>query len=85
MIHQPEGPSFTLDGHRLTWQNWSLRIGFNAREGLVLHQVRFADAGETRDVAHRLSFVEMVVPYRDPGFDHYRRTAFDIGEWGSGR
>ena len=84
MIHQPEGPSFTLDGHRLTWQNWSLRIGFNAREGLVLHQVRFADSGEARDVAHRLSFVEMVVPYRDPGFDHYRRTAFDIGEWGLG-
>ena len=35
-------------------------------------------------VAHRLSFAEMVVPYRDPTTDHYRRTAFDIGEWGLG-
>jgi primary-amine oxidase len=26
----------------------------------------------------------MVVPYRDPSPDHYRRTAFDIGEWGLG-
>ena len=26
----------------------------------------------------------MIVPYRDPSFDHYRRTAYDIGEWGLG-
>ena len=38
-ISQPEGVSFTLDGHELRWQNWSLRIGFNFREGPVLHQV----------------------------------------------
>ena len=50
----------------------------------MLHQVRFTDHGEARDIAYRLSFAEMVVPYRDPGFDHYRRTAFDIGEWGLG-
>jgi primary-amine oxidase len=35
-------------------------------------------------VAHRLSFSEMVVPYRDPTTDHHRRTAFDVGEWGMG-
>ena len=32
-ITQPDGPSFTLDGTALTWQNWSMRIGFDAREG----------------------------------------------------
>ena len=31
-----------------------------------------------------MSFAEMVVPYRDSSFDHYRRTAYDIGEWGLG-
>ena len=40
--------------------------------------------GKLRSVAHRLSFAEMVVPYRDASPDHYRRTAFDIGEWGLG-
>ena len=83
-ITQPAGASLHLDGNLLTWQKWSLRIGFNHREGLVLHTVGYDDGGETRSVAHRLSFAEMVVPYRDPGPDHYRRTAFDIGEWGLG-
>jgi primary-amine oxidase len=83
-ITQPEGVGFTLDGHQLNWQNWQLRLGFNHREGLVLHQVGFSDAGRLRSVAHRMSFAEMVVPYRDASPDHYRRTAFDIGEWGLG-
>jgi primary-amine oxidase len=83
-ITQPDGPSFTLDGNLLQWQNWSLRIGFNYREGMTLHALSYRDGERIRPVAHRLSFAEMVVPYRDPSADHYRRTAFDIGEWGLG-
>ncbi len=83
-ITQPDGPSFSMDGTELKWQNWTMRLGFNYREGPVLYQVTFDDDGTTRDVAYRMSFAEMVVPYRDPTFDHYRRTAYDIGEWGLG-
>jgi primary-amine oxidase len=83
-ISQPSGVDFTLDGRLLSWQNWQLRLGFNYREGLVLHQVGFDDGGRLRAVAHRMSFAEMFVPYRDASPDHYRRTAFDIGEWGLG-
>jgi primary-amine oxidase len=83
-IIQPEGVSFSLEGNLLTWQNWSLRLGFNYREGPVLHQLSYNDHGRERKVAHRMSFAEMVVPYRDASFDHYRRTAYDIGEWGLG-
>jgi primary-amine oxidase len=83
-ISQPEGVGFALDGNHLSWQNWQLRLGFNYREGLLLHQVGFSDAGRLRSVAHRMSFAEMVVPYRDASPDHCRRTAFDIGEWGLG-
>src|SRR6202042_1601447 len=83
-ISQPAGVGFTLEGHLLRWQGWQLRLGFNHREGLVLHQVGLRDGGRWRSVAHRLSFAEMVVPYRDASPDHYRRTAFDIGEWGLG-
>jgi primary-amine oxidase len=83
-ISQPEGTAFTLDGRLLQWQNWQLRLGFNNREGLVLHTVSFSDGGRVRPIAHRMSFAEMIVPYRDATEDHYRRTAFDIGEWGLG-
>jgi primary-amine oxidase len=79
-ITQPDGPGFTLDGYELRWQNWSMRLGFNYREGPVLFQVAY----DGRPVAYRMSFAEMVVPYRDPTVDHYRRTAYDIGEWGLG-
>ena len=83
-VRQPEGVSFALDGNEVRWQRWSLRIGFNPREGMVLHTVAYEDAGRVRPIAHRLSFAEMVVPYRDPTGEHERRTAFDIGEWGLG-
>ena len=45
---------------------------------------RLPDGDELRPIAHRISFAEMVVPYRDPSPDHHRRTAYDIGEWGLG-
>ena len=83
-ISQPEGVSFNLDGNLLRWQKWSMRLGFNPREGLVIHGLGYEDGDRLRPVAHRMSFAEMVVPYRDPGNDHKARTAFDIGEWGLG-
>lgn len=83
-IVQPDGVSFTVEGTELKWQKWSMRLGFNYREGPVIYQVKYDDNGTVRDVAHRMSFAEMVVPYRDGSFDHYRRTAYDIGEWGLG-
>lgn len=30
-ISQPEGPSFTVDGWALRWQNWNVRLGFTPR------------------------------------------------------
>jgi primary-amine oxidase len=79
-ITQPDGPSFTLDGTALTWQNWSMRIGFDAREGLTLHQIAITDEGQERPLIYRASVPEMVVPYGDPRF-RYWQTYFDSGEY----
>ena len=45
-ITQPDGPSFTVDGWKVQWQKWSLRIGFNPREGIVLNEITYTDRGE---------------------------------------
>jgi primary-amine oxidase len=84
-ITQPQGPSFEVDGNRIRWQRWSLRVGFDACEGLVLHTVGYDDGGRVRPILHRASVSEMVVPYGDPGPMHGWKNAFDAGEWGLGR
>ncbi|CAN1294249.1 Amine oxidase [copper-containing] zeta, peroxisomal [Linum perenne] len=85
-IVQPEGPSFRVSGNYVEWQKWNFRVGFTPREGLVIHSVAYTDGSRgRRPVAHRLSFVEMVVPYGDPEDPHYRKNAFDAGEDGLGK
>ena len=68
-ITQPDGPSFTVDGSLVTWQKWSFRVGFNSREGLVLHTLGYEDKGRVRPILHRASFCEMAVPYGDRPWD----------------
>ncbi|WEZ85349.1 primary-amine oxidase (plasmid) [Rhizobium sp. 32-5/1] len=84
-IVQPEGPSFSVDGWKVEWQNWSFRVGFTPREGLVLHELGIRDGGKLRPVIFRASVTEMVVPYADPTANHYWKSAFDAGEYGLGR
>lgn len=83
-ILQPDGPSFEVDGYQVRWQNWSFVIGFNAREGLTLHHLRYRHQGRERSVIYRASLTEMVVPYGDPGETQRRKNAFDVGEYGMG-
>jgi primary-amine oxidase len=83
-ITQPEGPSFTVDGYTVEWQRWRIEVGFNPREGLVLHRVGYHDQGRLRPILHRASLAEMVVPYGDPSPTHYFKNAFDSGENGVG-
>lgn len=83
-ITQPEGPSFEVQGHFIKWQKWQFRIGFTPREGLVLYTVGYEDRGRVRPILYRASLADMVVPYGDPRPQHYRKNAFDVGEYGVG-
>ncbi|WP_024355374.1 primary-amine oxidase [Leucobacter chironomi] len=80
-ITQPEGPSFSVDGSLVQWENWKFRVGFTQQEGLVLNQITFRDGDEDRSVAHRASVPEMVVPYGDTSVSRYWISYFDAGEY----
>lgn len=80
-VTQPEGVSFSMEGQRIDWHDWSMVIGFNAREGLTLHDISFAG----RPVCYRASIAEMAVPYGSPHPAHARKNVFDIGEYGIGK
>jgi primary-amine oxidase len=84
-IVQTEGPSFSVDGWKVCWQNFSFRIGWTAREGLVLHQIAFRDGDRERPIIYRASVTDMIVPYADPTANHFWKSAFDAGEYGLGK
>ena len=85
-VTQPEGSSLALDGYALSWGPWRLRIGFNPRESLTLHELAFdeGDGAGPRPIAHRLSIAELAIPYADTNPTVVFKNAFDIGEYGLG-
>lgn len=70
----------TVDGHLVQWQKWRCRVGFNWREGMVLHDVTY----DERELFHRFSLSEMFVLYGDPRSPYSRKSVFDVGDIGAG-
>ncbi|KAL5346685.1 hypothetical protein ACLOAV_008392 [Pseudogymnoascus australis] len=85
-ISQPQGVSFRMDGNELSWCGFSMHIGFNYREGIVLSDIQVDDPYENRrrPIFRRISMAEMFVPYGCPEPPHHRKHAFDVGEYGTG-
>jgi primary-amine oxidase len=80
-ITPPEGPSFVLDGHHLTWDKWDLRFDLHPIEGLVIHTASF----DGRSVLHRASVAEMVVPYAGRNINTWWKNTYDAGEMSIGK
>jgi primary-amine oxidase len=83
-ITQPEGRSFVLDGNHIAWQKWDMVIAMHPREGLVLHDIAYTDDGARRQICHRASMAELVIPYGDPNPTTHFKNVFDTGEYGMG-
>ncbi|KAF1835021.1 hypothetical protein BDW02DRAFT_309796 [Decorospora gaudefroyi] len=83
-VVQPEGASFQVQQQGtssvISWQKWNFRVGFNQREGMMLHDVRY----DNRSLFYRLSLSDMNIPYADPRHPFHKKSAFDLGDAGAG-
>ena len=84
-MNQPEGRSFTIDGHVIEWQKWSFHFRIDPRLGPVISTVRYYDQGAWRSILYQGSLSELFVPYMDPDVGWYFRTYLDAGEYGVGK
>ena len=62
-------------------KNGACDVGFDVREGVVLHNLAFQDGGRLRPIINRASIAEMVVPYGDPSPIRSWQNYFDTGEY----
>jgi primary-amine oxidase len=85
VVTQPDGPGFRIDGSEVTWHGWHFRVGFNPREGVVLHELGHERGGHVRPIIYRLALDEIYVPYALPDPTWSWRAALDIGEYNLGQ
>lgn len=83
-VEQPSGPSFTVSGHEVSWQNWRFHFRIDPRVGLVVSEVGYEDDGRLRSVLYQGALSELFVPYMDPDVGWYWRTYMDAGEFLAG-
>ena len=84
-ISQPQGHSFKIDGHTVSWQNWNFHFRIDPRVGPVISRVQYRDKSKVRSILYEGSASELFVPYMDPNVGWYFRTYMDAGEYGIGK
>ncbi len=84
VIHQPEGANFSVNGHVVKWDNWTLHYRMEKRSGLVISDVTYLDGDRERSILYQGAVSELFVPYMDPDLNWYSRTFLDAGEYGFG-
>ncbi len=78
---QPLGPSYTVNGHEVSWQNWKFQFRVDARRGVVLSLVRYTDGGRDRSVMYQGALSELFVPYMDAEDPWNYQGFFDLGTY----
>ena len=81
MMVQPNGPSFIVNGHEISWQNWKFHFRVDPRRGIVLSNLRYTDGGRDRSIMYQGSLSELFVPYMDPTDPWNYQGYFDLGTY----
>jgi len=84
-IVQSSGPTFKVDGHRVSWQKWQFHFRIDPRLGPVISLVKYNDNDKIRSILYQGSLSELFVPYMSPDDGWYFRTYMDAGEFGIGK
>ncbi|KGN48005.1 primary amine oxidase [Cucumis sativus] len=84
---QPDGPSFKIDGHSISWANWNFHLSLDERAGPIISLASIYDIEKQkrRQVMYRGFISELFVPYMDLNEEWYYRTFFDAGEYALGQ
>ena len=82
-MEQPLGPSYTLNGQQVSWQNWKFHFRVDPRRGIVLSMVRYTDGGKDRSIMYQGSLSELFVPYMDPNEPFNYQGFMDLGTYPS--
>jgi primary-amine oxidase len=80
---QPGGPSYTLNGQQVSWQNWKFHFRVDPRRGVVLSLVSYTDGGRDRPVMYQGALSELFVPYMDANDPWNYQGFFDLGTYPS--
>ncbi|MEU6721200.1 primary-amine oxidase [Nonomuraea sp. NPDC046802] len=83
-IVQTDGSGVAVDDGAVRWGPWQMRVCLHPIEGLVLHEICYADRDRLRPIIYRASLSEMVVPYGSTSMNHWWKAAFDAGDVGLG-
>ncbi len=80
---QPLGPSYTVEGQQVSWQNWKFHFRVDPRRGVVLSLVTYTDGGKDRSVMYQGSLSELFVPYMNADDPWNYQGFFDLGTYPS--
>ena len=83
-ITQPDGPSYTLVGNELSWDNWKMQLSWHPRTGVQFYNVKYTDNGVDRPILYKVSATESAnyytvqtpIPYAS--FNSYDSGAYPL-------